>query len=303
MSHSRQSGKTKVTVYVIVHELFGIYVTGDSVALLPPIVPPCRAVLKDGREESRYHKYTCARFKNGRWLSPDRHMVSGESYSIPGLLPGGTPSTYIPRHKEFSPAPSEKLTLNPRVQPYCQWNLPTPKDVFQLRMVNIPASARPLFTGSPHGNEVDHKVTEISLVQVFEYEKDPNQDLRILGKFDVSSPIDLNPEAPLETVNIHLWAQLEDESGISDEMADEHARDSTNAVASLFDKLSLVGGAHSLSVDDGSPIQLPMALGIRYPELMTLAEKFQMLPSKGTFDTRCSARTCGHGGTLYVAAP
>jgi hypothetical protein len=169
--------------------------------------------------------------------------------------------------------------------------------------VNIPWSARPLFTGSPHGDEANEKVTAISLVQVFEYEKNSREDLKIVGKSGVPNPIDLTPQDDPKTVNIHRWAQLEDETGISDEMADRHAHDATHAVKGLFHGLNLEGGARSLSVDDAHEVQRPIPLGIRYPELMTLAERFQMLPSKTDHKMFCSARTCGHGGTLYIGAP
>jgi hypothetical protein len=45
-----------------------------------------------------------------------------------------------------------------------------------------------------------------------------------------------------------------------------------------------------------------MPLGIRFPELMTLAEKFVLCPDRGEDNAECTGKTCGHGGNLFVEA-
>jgi hypothetical protein len=102
MSELPQSATDSVTVYVIVHELFGIYVTKDSIALLPPDVPPC-TLMKEGKDqEHRHHKYAYARYKNGRWVSPDQLMTRNEVYSIHGLTAGNMPKTDPPSTRLYS---------------------------------------------------------------------------------------------------------------------------------------------------------------------------------------------------------
>jgi hypothetical protein len=286
--------KNDITVYIIVHELFAIYMAQHHISLLPPVVPPCVT-----KEQSHDHKYRIARFKEGKWID-EQDMVQHDTYTIDGLVGRKQAATSLPCHDGSSPFPHGQFQRS-NVQPFCTWTLPIPKFIHQLRIVRIPDDSRPLFTGDPHGDAINAQLTGISVVQAFEYLKDPAKDLAIANG---SGPlkIDCSPDSATKKVNIHLWAQLEDESGMDDQMANEHATKATRAVVDLFTGIEIEPGEHSLSLDDQSVTQVSMPQGIRFPELMTLSERFQLKGIRTLETIECSARTCGHGGTLYVAA-
>jgi len=79
---------------------------------------------------------------------------------------------------------------------------------------------------------------------------------------------------------LHIWAQLEDETGMTDEMANLHAKMTTKCLVDLFENLTLVGGKVSLSVDNAHTTQTSIPPEIKYTELMTLAEIFALFNKK-----------------------
>ena len=287
---------TTPVVYLIVHELFGVLFNGTTIELVTPVVPTMT-----GHPEWK-HEYRIARFKDGEWTH-QVNMQRGEKYSLRGVVRRTAVATPVPCHETFSPHPPGKFKLNPRRKPFCKWHLPLPKQIHQLRLVSVRDADRPIFTGDPHGDAVDNQMTAVSLVQAFEYKLANQSDFGIFDSKGKVKGLDYQPDtknAP-PTINLHLWAQLENEKGMDDAAANMHAQMATEELVKLFSGLTMAGGGTSLSTNDIHSTQLRMPLGIRFPELMTLAEKFVLLNNRTEEHVECSGKTCGHGGNLYAS--
>lgn len=287
------------TVYLIVHELFGTIFDGRKIELVTPVVPTYRAL--DGREHE--HQYRIGRFKEGKWNTVVK-MRRDEKYKLCGVFPRLSVATNVPCHTEFSPHPPGKLELDPENKPYCTWSLPLPKHIHQLRLVSIRDCDRPIFTGDPHGDAVDAQLRAISLAQAFEYVAASPKDVGIVDSKGKVDDLDYTPDGSNTppTINLHLWAQLEDELGMTDDDADKHAALATSELVALFKGLAMQA-KKSLSINDWYSTQVQMPLGIRFPELMTLAEKFALPANRGPeVGQECTGRTCGQGGNLFVSA-
>ena len=286
------------TVYLIVHELFGVIFNGKTIELVTPVVPPPGMPHDHGHE----HQYRIGRFKEGKWTS-EVPMRRNEKYKLRGVVPRHAVATNVPCHAEFTPHPPGKLKLDPKKKPYCAWTLPLPKKIHQLRLVSVRDSDRPVFTGDPHGDAVEAQLSAVSLAQAFEYELASQNEFGIFDSKGKVKGLDYTPDNKNKppTINLHLWAQLENELGMSDDQANAHASMSTGELVKLFKDL-VMGGTKSLSVNDCHSTQLQMPLGIRFPELMTLAEKFVLCPNRGEENVECTGKTCGHGGNLFVSA-
>ena len=151
-----------------------------------------------------------------------------------------------------------------------------------------------------HGDAVDAQVAAISLIQAFEYELDNKKEFGIYDGADKVKKLSYEPDDQTKSVNLHIWAQLEDETGMTDEMANLHAQMTTKCLVDLFDNLTLAGGKVSLSVDNAHTTQTSIPPEIKYTELMTLAEIFALFNKKPSPRFECTHKTCGHGGTLYI---
>jgi tetratricopeptide (TPR) repeat protein len=112
-------------------------------------------------------------------------------YLIDGLLSGNEKG--LPPNQEYSPTPSGSFSVD-IAKSFCLWELPIPKRVHQLRLIVIPDESRPLFTGDPHGNAVNAKLKAISIVHVFEYDKDPDKELHITPRDQPPVPFDYTPD-------------------------------------------------------------------------------------------------------------
>jgi len=289
-----------ITVYLIVHELFGALFDGKKILLVTPIVKGH----VDEQGHVHEHQYKIARFKEGKWQH-DVKMDLNETYELRGVVPRHATSTSVPCHSEFSPHPPGKFQLNPNNQPYCTWQLSLPKQIHQLRLIAIPDCDRPVFRGDPHGDTVEVQLCAVSLVHAFEYERVSEEEFGIFSKNGEVKGLDYLPDTVTKTINLHLWAQLEDESGMDQRKADEHAAKATKALVALFQengKALNMEGLKSLSIDNGHSTQVRTPLGIRFPELMTLAERFTLLGGRHMEDIECTGKTCGHGGNLYLNA-
>jgi hypothetical protein len=99
---------------------------------------------------------------------------------------------------------------------------------------------------------------------------------------------------------LHLWAQLENELGMGDMQANAHASMSTGALVDLFRDLEMKG-TKSLSVNELLLNAIAISTGIRFPELMTLAEKFVLVGGRGEENVECTGKMCGHSGNLFVS--
>jgi hypothetical protein len=290
---------TSAVVYLIVHELFGLLSNGKEIELVTPVVPVMPA------HPERKHEYRIARFRDGRWTH-QVNMQHGEKYELRGVDPRKAVATPVPCHETFSPHPPGKLKLNPKKKPFCRWHLPLPKQIHQLRLVSVRDADRPIFTGDPHGDTVDTQMTAVSLVQAFEYKL---ADQNGFGIFDSNGNLvkglDYQPDTKNDppTINLHLWAQLENEKGMDDAAANEHAQMATDALVKLFSGLTMTGGGASLSINDLYSTQLRMPAGIRFPELMTLAEKFVLRTARTEQEAHaeCTGKTCGHGGNIFAS--
>jgi hypothetical protein len=289
--------------YLIVHELFGVMFNGKNIELVTPVVPP-PGMHHDPKHK---HQYRIGRFKEGKWKS-EVHMQRHEEYELRGVVPRKAVATNVPCHEGFSPHPPGMHGLKPmseiKEKLFCTWILPLPKMIHQLRLVSLRDSDRPVFTGDPHGDAVDVQLTAVSLAQAFEYEVDPRKEFGIFDKKGkLVKDIDYTPDDKNDppTINLHIWAQLENELGMSNTQANEHASMSTAALVDLFQDL-VMEGKISLSINDCHSTQLRMPLGIRYPELMTLAEKFVLLSGRELDNIECTGKTCGHGGNLFISS-
>ncbi len=289
-------------VYLIVHELFGILQTRHGIMLLPPDVPPVPCGNDDDRKDHEHkHEYKMARFNEGSW-GPYVNMLKDKTYTLHGVQKRSCVATDVPCHPQFSPHPHGTFTLSKK-KPYCAWNLPLPKRIQQLRIVSIRDADRPYLIGDPHGDTLDAQMLGVSIAQVFEYDVDPNGSVGIyydqtLVGLDYKSDEKNDPA----TINLHLWAQLENEHGMDDECARLHAAAATKALADLFSPTMKIKGNNSLSINDLYETQPRMPQGIRFVELMTLAERFAL--QRTDFDPHllCTGKTCGHGGNMYVQA-
>jgi hypothetical protein len=158
---------------------------------------------------------------------------------------------------------------------------------------------RPLFTGHPHGEDVDKDLKAVSVVQVFEYTLS-TPPLEIVDDLGNRVALDYQPDQATNTVNLHLWAQIENESGMDELMANAHSKMATQALVNLFRGLNMVG-QHALWTDGLYQQQFPMPNGVRFVELMTLGERFAMKQQRDhTFRILCVGKTCGAGGNLYI---
>jgi hypothetical protein len=298
------------TVYLFVHELFGIYRQKSEIQLLPPDVSKCK--MKSHKMHKR-HTYKIARFKYRTWQKPDVKMLKGHSYTLSGVVPGPRTSAKLPPHCEYNAHPADAFELAEKQAPYCRWHLDPPANIYQLRLLSIPE--RPLFTGK-HGDAIEKQVKAISLVQVFEYERNPGKPLAIVDEKDGPIHMDYKIDKITNSVNLHLWAEIENEAGMTDDMANEHSTCSTAALVALFKDLD-IKGHYSLSVDDLYSTQLPMPTSnaVKFVELMSLSERFALLhlgksASKNTrgntegkrteVNIFCSGKTCGKGSNIFV---
>lgn len=293
-----------IKVYLIVHELFGIIVDEKQIELVTPVVGPDRAAQKNKQEHDHEHKheYRIGRFKEGKWQS-EIPMQRDQTYRLRGIVPRRRIATNVPCHPEFSPHPPGTPQLNDEIKPFCRWKLSLPKQIHQLRLVSISECDRPVFTGDPHGDAVEVQLCAVSLAQAFEYDLASQADFGIFNDAGKVEGLDYTPDTKTtpQTINLHLWAQLENELGMSEKDADKHASRSTAELVRLFKDL-VMEGTKSLSVNDCHSTQVRMPPGIRFPELMTLAEKFVLLSGRGEHNIECTGKTCGHGGNLFVSA-
>lgn len=232
-------------------------------------------------------------------------MEKGEAYNLRGVVPRCAVATNVPCHSQFSAHPPGFFRLKDdsylKDRLYCRWFLPLPKRIHQLRLVSISSSYRPVFTGDPHGDWVEAQLNAISLAQAFEYEAEREKAVAIVDSHGRKLELDYTPDRESEpaTINLHLWAQLEDESGMDDQAADKHAIISTDALVDLFENLNMKG-TKSLSIDDSHATQVENPLGIHFPELMTLSERFRLSGRLMANPPECSPRTCGHGANLFI---
>jgi hypothetical protein len=288
-------------VYLVVHEIFGIFTSCDKVTLVTPYVS-----MPDPSDPKKMltHTYAMARFNGGKWISQDWTMNRDDLYTLDGVLPRESSATPLPCRSDFSPHPTGKFSLSKANRSYLTWELPIPKHIHQLRTVAIPETCRQLFLGDPHGDAVDAQLNAISLVHVFEYDKDPDTPVRVNVKRSHKEPtsvdIDCSVDEETNSINLHLWAQLKNEVGMDGDDANAHAKMATDALIALFNGIQMEGGVYSLSIDNLYSVQSPMPLGVRMLELMTLAERSRLIPTKSDAHIFCTYKTCGHGGTVYV---
>jgi hypothetical protein len=275
-------------VYLIVHELFGIVFRNGRILLVTPDVSGCAV---DGQPG---HTYKIGRFKEGKWLT-DRLMTQGRTYSLQGVAKGKMTAANTPSHPEYNAHPPGNFAST-TTPPYCQWDLLPPHEIHQLRLLSIPT--RPLFTGVPEGNAVERQIKAIGLVQVFAY-KAASDRLQIVDDKGKTVDLDYSPDSVTKTVNLHVWAEIEDESGMDDEMANMHSACATKALANLFTDLHMEG-KRSLATDNWFPTQLPMPEGVRFIELLTLGERFALRHGDEKLGILCTPRTCGHGSNFFV---
>jgi hypothetical protein len=281
-------------VYLIVHELFGIFFQDSGITLVTPHIEPTRNMPG--------HTYKIGRFIDGHWWKSDVLMHHNGIYTLQGVLPRISAATDIPCHLSYSPHPKGSFKLKKGGHTYCHWDLPIPKNIHQLRLVSIPDASRPLFKGDPHGDAVEAALGAISLAQAFEYDRDYSEEVGIYEGPRKVTGISYEPDSQSKSINLHIWAQIEDESGMTEKEAQDHATMATQCLVDLFTpKMAMTaGGQLSLSTDNAHSSQTQIPPGIRYTELITLAEKFALLNPKPSGHLECTHKTCGNGGTLYV---
>jgi hypothetical protein len=298
-----------VKVYLFIHELFGIYSQGSGIQLLTPDLS--KGCKNPKHTMHKHHTYKMARFKYRTWVQPDIKMRKGHLYRLSGVQPGALKASAVPPHDRYNAHPNRAVGL--KDAPYCRWQLPVPSQIYQLRLLKIPN--RPLFKGKD-GDIIEKQLEAISLVQVFEYEPD-GKPIQIIDDRDGRIDMDYGLDEVTNSVNLHLWAQIENEAGMTDQEADEHSQCASAALMSLFNGLD-VQGLYSLSTDDwyGRQLEMPKSNAIRFVELMSLSERFALrhvLPQRkgkalkgrqplGKFEVRCSGKTCGLGSNLFVDA-
>jgi hypothetical protein len=283
---------TPATVYLVVHEIFGIFFHNSRITLVTPHIPPTKTMPG--------HTYKIARFEDGWWSKPDVLMNHNSIYTLKGVVHRYAAATDIPCHPSYSPHPKGKFKLKKGGHAYCRWELPLPKKIHQLRLVSIPDGNRPLFEGDPHGDAVDAELSAISLVHAFEYEQDGSKQIGIYEGSQIVKGISYATDSQ-NSINVHIWAQVEDETKMDDNMANQHAGMATQHLVNLFTpRIAMTGGKLSLSVDNAHPNQPSIPRELKYVELITLAEKFTLSTPKPTGRIDCTHKTCGQGGTLYV---
>jgi hypothetical protein len=280
------------TVYLIVHELFGIISSAKGgVLLVTPNMPPSADGTMPG------HTYKIGRFKEGRWL-PDQLMQKGSTYSLNGVASGAANSTNTPTNPEYNAHPQG--TFSATGTPYCTWTLAAPVQVWQERILCIPS--HPVFTGNPEGDAVDKQLVAVGLVHVFEYAPGSGA-IQIVDQNGVPVPIDYTPDAVTNCINLHIWAEIEDESGMDDLMANAHSIAATAALVGLFTPPLHMQGQQSLPTDQWYGKQLPMAPSVHYVEMMTLAERFilrGLTQAALISHPNCTFKTCGGGSNIFI---
>ncbi len=294
-------------VFLFIHELFGIYSQNSRIQLLTPDVS---SACKNAKHKMhKRHTYKIARFKNRTWSQPDVRMRRGHCYRLSGVEAGSLKAGGVPPDCTYNAHPNRPFQL--AQTPYCHWDLDMPSKIHQLRLLNTPD--RPLFKGTD-GDAIEKQVKAISLVQVFEYV--PNgKKIEIIDNQDGPIRMDYKVDKITDSINLHIWAEIENEAGMTDAMADEHSKCATAALMALFKGLD-VQGQHSLSIDNWYPtqVQMPGGNAVRFVELMSLSERFALRhPSTqgkgdglkangkdGKFEVLCSGKTCGKGSNFFV---
>jgi hypothetical protein len=297
-------------VYLVIHELFGMLFQDSHVELVTPNIPACK---NDRHTMHHRHTYKFGRFKESLWRA-DAKMRRGEKYMLQGVKPGCSSLSQTSFCPKYNARPHRPLSPSKKPLPYCQLSVPIPKQIYQVRLLSI---SGPVFGSGGDGDPMNKEIEAISLVQVFEYDADNGKELKIVDKRGHKVDLDYRPDTvnDANNVNLHMWASIENESGMDDDMANEHAKCASDALFSLFDTLKLKGTG-SLSVDACNKVQLAMPPNVHFTELMTLAERFDITSSHpnrkasgrsgrklslaNKVHVMCSAKTCGEGGNLYV---
>ena len=276
-------------VYLVVHEFFGVSLGKQEWTLVTPDIA-ARGQTNHG------HEYKLARFKSGQWVGKKTDLCKG-TYSLEGVKQG-----YSSPLDNFSPCPPGQFHLDAKGG-YCQWIVPRPSKIHQLRLVDIKES-RPLFCGKV-GSEVDANLEAASIVQVFEYvpNASPIQVVvtRENGECD-RVELDYTADEITRTVNLHIWASLAHDSNTNDSEAIAHAKYVFGKLAHLIDGLEM-HAASAVAVDATYSYQRPMPHGLRFAELLTLSEDYRVRrPEDHVVDIQCTPRTCGVAGNLFVHA-
>jgi hypothetical protein len=308
---------TKISkVYLFIHELFGVFWTKNHVQLVTPHLPPMKKMGMPG------HTYKIARFKDRQWrLENDVLMNQCCEYKLHGVADNSrVPLKHMLDNSHsalplggFDPPdmPPESPSKPDPTIPHCRWILPFPNKIHQLRLIGIPRRLSPFFTLPPHGEQVENDIqSAFSIVQVFEYLPHPHSLPCITerrGDDQKTLPIDCRPDTATGTVNLHLWAQMEDESSITSVgAANDHARCACEALVALFHGLQL-DVRYSIGTDNFFESQPAMPYGIQFAELLTLSERFTLAqkraPLDGEFHPDCVPSTCGSGTNIYGCSP
>jgi hypothetical protein len=285
-------------VYLIVHELFGVIANDSGIRLVTPEVSDCCPSDK-GRKPAAHkgHTYKIARFKEGAWVGNDVVMERGRTYTLQGVPKTSARAMAGPPYPEFSPFPRGAFPLKADADFHCEWRLELPRTVNQVREVAI--VSRPLFTGDPEGNAVEKELKAVSVLQVFQYDRDPSTTLQILDDNGKKVDVDYGPDKFTSSVNIHLWAQLEDESDMDEAAATAHSIHATKKLVGLFTGLHMDAHA-SVATNTFFGTQLPIPDDIAFIELMTLPERFAMRTHQERPSPRCIGKTCGAAGNLFT---
>lgn len=295
-------------VYLVIHELFGMFFHDKHVQLVTPDIPACK---NNNHTMHHKHTYKFGRFKESLWQT-DAKMKSGEKYTLQGVKLGCKSVSQTSFSRKYNAQPHRTLNLSSKSLPYCQLCVPMPKRIHQVRLLSI---TKPVFIGGD-GGPMNKEIKAISLVQIFEYDADNGKELKIVDKRGNKVDLDYDRDKVTDNVNLHIWASIENESGMDDDMANAHAKCASEALFNLFDTLDL-GGKGSLSIDTWYKTQLKMPPNVHFTELMTLAERFDITSSHPSrkasgrsgrrlspanrVHVECSAKTCGEGGNLYVS--
>lgn len=284
------SGAGVGRVYLVVHEFFCVSMGTTDWTLVTPDIAAGPA--------HPAHKYELARFKEGLWTE-HYGLSKHATYGLDGVAPGMA----SPLH-DVSPLPPGKFPVQNQGG-FCRWTLPRPSKVHQLRLTDI-GEPRPLFTGKD-GAEVESRLEAASLVQVLEYEPDGHQ-IQVVetpsGGQAVPIKLDCDPDPVTQTVNLHLFASLEHDSHANDNEANDHATHVFNEGMALFPKVDIATTHRALAVDAMYRRQNPMPPGLRFTELVTLAERNRgTQASGGPIRILCGPRTCGVAGNVFIEAP
>jgi hypothetical protein len=287
-------------VYLVIHELFGVSIEKDRVFLVTP-----KVTCSELDAHAHGHEYVSAQFKDGAFRFDAYGMAEGATYQLRGILPGRAP--VFP--DSFNPCPGKEFSRCGT--PFCTWELPFPRKIHQLRLVDIETS-KPLFAGAD-GEYVDDRLRAVSIVQVFEYL--PNGDEVQI----VTTPKEGEPKKqtyqvdPMtHTVNLHIWAEIGHPHFGSTGEAIQHSIRAFNALRSLFHGLDMIA-LNAVPTDPLHGMQPPLPEGFRFVEMLTLPElrdsrKYSVTDSQsetqeheeGVIRPRWTPRTCGVAGNLYV---